>query len=390
MRKLSFLMVLLFCVTAIYAQKGKVIQATSYFTSGKLDQAKKLIDEAMQHEACANYDKGYFTKGQIYQALYESPIPDYRKLAPGNALDIALEAYNKVIELDVKKKYTDKLEQQYKNLIIDYTNKAIEYYNADNFAEAFNTFEKVLELEHSPIVTKENAAVIDTAVIFNAAIAAQRSNNFVKAEEYYKKALTYNYNLSQTYPFLAAALKAQNKEEEALKVLQKGYELFPNNSAMLVELINHYLNTDAEKAFVFLDKAIEQDPTNASYYRAKGLLYEKLQQMEKAGEMYQKTLEYDPKDFMAQYGLGNVKLSEVIKLDQEVSNIVDINEYNKGIEKVYAGYASVIPYFEKALELEPTEQKTMATLKQLYFRLINTDPKYQQKYDEIQAKLNAQ
>lgn len=103
MRKLSFLMVLLFCVTAIYAQKGKVIQATSYFTSGKLDQAKKLIDEAMQHEACANYDKGYFTKGQIYQALYESPIPDYRKLAPGNALDIALEAYNKVIELDVRK-----------------------------------------------------------------------------------------------------------------------------------------------------------------------------------------------------------------------------------------------------------------------------------------------
>ena len=80
----------------------------------------------------------------------------------------------------------------------------------------------------------------------------------------------------------------------------------------------------------------------------------------------------------------------MIKLDQEVSNIVDINEYNKGIEKVYAGYASVIPYFEKALELEPTEQNTLATLKQLYFRLRNTDPKYQQKYDEIQAKLNAQ
>lgn len=389
MRKLSFLMILLFCVTFTYAQKGKVMQATSYFTSGKLDQAKKLIDEAMQHEACKDYDKGYFTKGQIYQAIFESPVADYKKLDP-NALDVALEAYNKVIQLDEKKKFTEKLEGQFKNLIIDYTNKAIEYYNADNFAAAFKTFEKVLDLEHSPIITQNNPAVVDTAVIFNAAIAAQRSENYADAEKYYRQALQYNYNLSQTYPFLAAVLKVQGKEEEALQFLQKGYELFPSNSAMLVELINYYLNSDAQKAVEYLDKAIEQDPTNASYYRAKGVLYEKLQQMDKAGEMYTKTLEYDPTDFMAQYGLGNVKLSEVIKLDQEVNSIVDINEYNKGMEKVYAGYASVIPYFERARELDPEEPNTLATLKQLYFRLRNTDPKYQQKYDEIQAKLNAQ
>ena len=40
MRKLSFIMILLFCATFTYAQKGKVTQAISYLTSGKLDQAK--------------------------------------------------------------------------------------------------------------------------------------------------------------------------------------------------------------------------------------------------------------------------------------------------------------------------------------------------------------
>ena len=74
MRKLSFIMILLFCATFTYAQKGKVTQAISYLTSGKLDQAKKLIDEAMGHESCVAWDKAYFTKGQIYQALYESPF----------------------------------------------------------------------------------------------------------------------------------------------------------------------------------------------------------------------------------------------------------------------------------------------------------------------------
>jgi Tfp pilus assembly protein PilF len=59
MRKLSFIMILLFCATFTYAQKGKVTQAISYLTSGKLDQAKKLIDEAMGHESCVAWDKAY-------------------------------------------------------------------------------------------------------------------------------------------------------------------------------------------------------------------------------------------------------------------------------------------------------------------------------------------
>ena len=66
MRKLSFIMILLFCATFTYAQKGKVTQAISYLTSGKLDQAKKLIDEAMGHESCVAWDKAYFTKGHPF------------------------------------------------------------------------------------------------------------------------------------------------------------------------------------------------------------------------------------------------------------------------------------------------------------------------------------
>ena len=44
MRKLTFIMILLFCATATYAQNGKVAQASSYLSSGKLDEAKKLIE----------------------------------------------------------------------------------------------------------------------------------------------------------------------------------------------------------------------------------------------------------------------------------------------------------------------------------------------------------
>ena len=39
-------MMLLFCATSMYAQKGKVTQAISYFTSGKLKEAKEIVDKA--------------------------------------------------------------------------------------------------------------------------------------------------------------------------------------------------------------------------------------------------------------------------------------------------------------------------------------------------------
>lgn len=388
MRKFSFLMILFFCATMSYAQKGKVMQATSYFTSGKLDEAKKLIDEAMKHEACADYDKGYFTKGQIYQGIFESPLKDYKKLDP-NALDVAWEAYQKVIELDVKKKFTKKLETQYKNLIIDYTNQAVEYYNRDDFKNALVAFKKVLEIENSPIVTQGNPAAIDTAVIFNAGVSAQRAGEFADAETFYKDALKYNYEPARTYAMLANVLKEQGKEEEAIQYLHKGYELYPDNSYMLVELINYYLlGGQPEKAEVYLDAAIKQDPKNASFYRAKGTLYEKMEQPAKAEEMYVEALQIDPKDFLAQYNLGNIKLTEVINLHKKVQDIIDADEYNKGMVKVYEGYAAVIPYFEKALELNPNEKNTITTLKELYFKLRNEKPEYMSKYEEVKAKLD--
>ena len=47
-----------------------------------------------------------------------------------------------------------------------------------------------------------------------------------------------------------------------------------------------------------------------------------------------------------------------------------------------------LEYFEKALELDPDEKNTVATLKELYFKLRDKDPKYNQLYEEMQAKFD--
>ena len=387
MRKISFIMMFLFCATSMYAQKGKVTQAISYFTSGKLKEAKEMIDVAIKHEACLNWDKAYFTKGQIYQAIYESENKDYKKLDP-NALNVAWDAYQKVIELDVKQKYPKKLATQYQNMIFDFTNQAVGYYNAQNFKDALKSFERVLEIQKSPYITEGNEPKVDTVIMFNAGVAAQKAQEYATAEKLFKETLKYDYEAAKTYPVLAAVLKEQGKEAEAIEYLKKGHEANPDNVDILVELINYYLfGGKPEEAEGYLDAAIKQAPNNPSFYRAKGTLYEKMNKMDQAEEMYSKALEINPKDYIAQFSIGNIKLTAVNELQKKVSAIQDLNEYNKGVEKLMTAYLEVLPYFEKAYELKPEDRNTWGILKELYFRLRNKDAKYMAKFEEFNAKL---
>ena len=77
MKKLSFIVVLLLCVSMVNAQKSKVTGASNYLTSGKLDKAKEAIDAGIGHEKCVAWPKAYLIQGKVYQAIFESPLPAY-------------------------------------------------------------------------------------------------------------------------------------------------------------------------------------------------------------------------------------------------------------------------------------------------------------------------
>lgn len=389
MKKIFVLLTFVMAVTVSFAQKGKVNTAQSYFNSGKLDKAKQFIDEGIQHPKCKEDKKAHFVKGMIYQAIYESPIPAYKKLDK-NALDTAYIAYLKAIKLDEKGRYSKKIKNQFINLAIDYTNKAVKNYNEQNYAEALADFKRVLEIKNHEFLAEMNYPV-DTPVIFNAGMAAQKSGKLEEAINFYKEALRYNYGEARPYAFIANSLKELGKKEESIKYLHKGYELYPDNEYMLVELINYYLyGGEPEKAEKYLDAAIQKNPENISYYRAKGHLFEKTEEYDRAIEMYKKVLDMDPKDFVSLYNLGMIKLNRLTEYHKKVNDIMDVDEYNKEIKKVFDQYKEVIPYFEKAHAVNPGEKNTVVYLKELYFRLRNEDKQYMdlyKKYKELSEKM---
>ena len=380
-------MILLLCVSMVNAQKSKVTGANNYLSSGKLDKAKDAIDSGIGHEKCVAWSKAYLVKGKVYQAIFESPLPAYKDLAE-NPLDIAFEAYMKALELDAKGKNGKAIKAQMTNLIPDYTNKAVGCFNKEDFAGSLLSFEKVLEIENLEMFKSDNLAV-DTAVIFNAAMAAQKSNNFEAAAKYYKESVKYNYGGAKAYAYLSKVLKENKQDEESLTYLHKGFELYPNDAYMLVELINHYLlGGEPDKAAEYLDKAIELDPENGSYYRAKGTLYEKTNEPAKAKEMYLIAFEKDPKDYISQYNLGVLQLNVAEEARKVANDIMDQKKYDAALKELFGLYEAALPYFTKVVELKPDETNSISTLKELYFKLRNEKPEYMKKYEEYKAKVD--
>ncbi|WP_282125040.1 tetratricopeptide repeat protein [Marinifilum flexuosum] len=386
MKKLSFILVMIFSVSSVFAQKSKITGAQNYLTSGKLDKAKEAIDEGIKHEKCVNYPKAYLVKGKVYQGIFESPLPVYKSLEK-NPLDIAYAAYLKALELDQKGKMLKPVKAQMTNMIPDYTNEAVTRYNEKDYAGALAAFEKVLEIE-SMNFFKDNQ-VVDTIVIYNAGMAAQKAEKYDKAIKYYKQSIDYKYGGAKTYAYLSKVLKAKGNEKEAVEYIQKGFELFPNDSDMLVELINYYMfGGEPQKAADYLDKAIALDPNNASFYSAKGQLYDKMGELDNAITMYKKSIELDPEAFIPRYNLAIIVSNKVSKHHKEVNEILDAKKYNEAIKEVYAEYENVIPYFESALEVKPGEKNTLLILKEIYFKLRNQKEAYLEKYNEVKSQLD--
>lgn len=391
--KFRLILICMLLVQVAFAQKGKVTTAISYFTQGRLDKAKETIDGAMKEDNLADWSKAYFIKGQIYQAIYESTNSNYKKLAP-HALDTAWSAYQKSIRLDNKNKLTKELRTQYYNLEIDFLNQGTENFRAKKYREAFADFERVLQINQSPYGNQKT----DTAVIFNAALSAQNSGQAEKAIEYYKHLMELNYQPARTGAMLSKLLletaaqqnnkQAEKMEQEAVKYLERGVKQFPEDEYLLIELVNFYLQSDTpEKSEPFLDQLLRLKPAKGDYYRVQGIMFEKTHRLLRSEMAYRKALELNPEDFISQYNLGNILLSQVVTKHEALLSLQDIKEYNTGVAQILNEYEEVIPYFERAHQLKPEDKNTLSTLAQLYFRLKSKSD-YDEKYEKIKELLD--
>ncbi len=296
-----------------------------------------------------------------------------------NPLELAIEAYDKTLELDDRGRFSDDVKENLDRLKGQAEFDGIMAFNDRNFEQALASFELIMQASDFPVYDN----YVDTVIVYNAALAATNAEMHDKAIKYYEKAIDVRYGGTDAYFLLKREYLAKKDSSAAINTLLEGFEAYPDSTALLIDIVNYYLTTgNAEAGIKYLQEAKKRESENASMYFAEGTLYEKLDKPKPARESYQKAIEMDPDYFNAWYNIGALEYNKAVEMYDSANAIQDLDEYNMAKKMADEQLKKAIEPMEKAHALKPEEVTTLETLKTVYYRLQMDD-----KYEEVNQKL---
>ena len=298
----------------------------------------------------------------------------------GDMLMEAAKAYAKAFELGAKDK---DVAPKMKEIVDDYYNDAFTAYQLGDMAKASDLFKGAADVS-----TIAPSAEVNNDAAYNAAFTAMQLKNYDRAVEYYNKCLANGFfSDGNIYANLSECSLAQADTLKAKNYLATGLTAFPDNAAILTNLINLYLQTNEDPAKIveLLDEAKKAMPDNPSLYYVEGNIFTGIKDYDKAIAAYDNGLKINDKYDMCYYGKANVALKKGEDIVEEM-NALDVKEWKKYDElsvKLTEVYISALEPFEKCYEVSQIPEVKAAAadyLKRLNFQLRNVDPKYQEAY----------
>jgi len=194
-----------------------------------------------------------------------------------SALLKSYEAYKKAIKLDAKGSYVKKRSTKEELLALRdaMTNKAVDYFTAQQYDKATEYIANVLDLFQYPRLETDSAEI--GAVYYYAGIFAYNAKQPEKSKTYLLKAIENNYDIGTCYQYVAQIYYEENDSTSAIKFLEDGAVKYPQETKIIYSLIDYYApRGEYDKAFEYIDKAIEMTPDLAVLYIVKASSYQKI------------------------------------------------------------------------------------------------------------------
>ncbi len=328
------------------------------------------------------YDVALILRDEKLESWNEPRDGKYKEINK-NALEEAYNSYQNSIKLDESKMYYQQVKFKLYICGEQFYNLGVEEYNNKEYSNAIKYFDKTISVNTI-------FGLQDSLATYNAAISADISKQYDKAKKYYTKLIQMKYNKSNIYSSLSNIYKEEGDTLKALKTIQRGRKLFPGDFNLLILETNIYLNLgEEEKAQKNLEIAIESDPENANLHYVVGTQYfEKLKGMKydndsilfksifNTAEKYLKnSIDLRSDYFEALFNLGALYVNEGVRIF-EVAQAIDPNDfesYNKEKEIFDGLWNKSIVYMERASDVQPKDEETLITLKQLYARMKMMD-----------------
>lgn len=371
----------------------------------KLMEAKSEIDKAYEKYSASNTlkpkdeAKMFFYKGLIYLDYMFVTAMDSTKHAELEKNEAAYEeaslgSLKKVMKLDTRKLYAPEVKKRMQMLRGMSLQGGVAMFQQGKYEEAYAGFVSA-EKMYDVIGEKDSLA------IYNAALAAERLENYENAINYFKQSAEIGYKTDVSYQSLISNTNKKNggPSDEAFAYIQEGKKLYPNNLGLIIEEFNYYLSKgDTEKAQASLASAIEKEPNNPVFHFNIGATFDELTSKKrkegvheeadvfskKSIEGYKKAIELKPDFADAYFNLGIFYYNESIELNSMANDIKDQTLEEKALNTAEEYLNDAIPFLEKAHDLQPKDVNTLKVLKSIYFNL-EKDAEYKVVEEKLKA-----
>lgn len=397
----------LLLIGSVQAQKAKVVSAYNYNKSferdkecGELVKGIESIEPATKDIKTSTWAKTWYYGGNLYFNAGLNPDTECAAKFPG-AIDKAYEYYIQSIMYNIQDEGAsdldlEKQEDQYK--FIGYImNRETNYedvsymrdimankfpYLANAFVnkgvEQFNEgdYQKAKDYSLKSVQVNGILGRVDSLGMYNAALASEQLKEDEEALQLYSILTQINYGGPDIFMYMANIHSRNENDEKKIEVIRAGLEKYPENADLIREELSYLLVTgQTEEALNNFDKAIEKDPQNPSLYYNRGLIYDQLQDYDKAEIDYTKALEVDPDFFDAIYNLGAMYYNAGVEWNNKASSypMSETDKFKEANEKANTYFSKARPALEKAHDLKPEDRNTMASLVQIYARLGEDD-----------------
>lgn len=392
MKKLLLTISLFAGITAM-AQKSNRESAAIYFRNLEMEDAKKSIDAAVQHDDTKNDAKTWFYYAQIYDTLRNNPA--YQSLDK-DIVEKFVIGCKKCIELDTKKSNEWYCGYAIVNSGFAAYNKAIEFYglnDVDNAAKFFQYVIDVFPYDKNKDLTKNN--INEKTIIYSLAGLALNNKNYSEAKKNLNKLIEMNYNDHIIYVLLSNIHLEEGDTSKALAIVERGKQAFGGEKDLINQELYIYQSQGRED--VLLNKyneALSSDPENVLYLFNRGAMYDALH-----NELIKKSkLASDTALKISKKASGEKVPATKAKLDQSAKSYRILGDSLEKQSKDYENRAEAD--YKKAIEVNAEYIDAYYNLGALYNNkttpivaqmnaLSYTSADYQKKYDVLRKDRDA-
>ncbi|MFI5453144.1 tetratricopeptide repeat protein [Pedobacter sp. UC225_61] len=356
MKKILLSMLFVGVATLANAQKSEVAEAKKAWdiynlTGGKgtFDKSMLALNGGLKHtdNAIANEKSKVMPDAWSYRALFASAIAYTDSVNLDNALakqKIAADAIAQAKSLDTKGEQKDNIQSAEINIRNAINSRAIRAYNKKDYANALTLFNEIIALNPT-----------DTAMYINAGVTAKLVQNYPEAIKNFKKVISFN--VPETRNFYAETI-----------------------SMTLTNL------KDTTAGLALLKEAIAKYPDDADFVGTETDIYIAKGDIAKSQEALKKLIAKDPSKAIYQYLMGDTYYKQALALQTDRSKLdpKKTKEFDAITVKMVGFIDQSLPFYKKAIELDPKLVPALESLKQIYgFKNDSAN------FNEIKKRLDA-